>query len=50
MTVLLLASKIWDDEAFETPSFARTFPEYTTILLNEMEKQVLKHLDYKLKL
>jgi hypothetical protein len=33
---LLLASKIWDDESFESPSFSKTFPEYNTILLNEM--------------
>lgn len=50
VAVLLLASKVWDDESFETPSFARTFPEYSTILLNEMEKQILKQLDYRLKL
>jgi hypothetical protein len=36
VTVLLLASKIWDDESFESPSFSKTFPEYSTILLNEM--------------
>ena len=45
-----MASKIWDDESFETPSFAKTFPEYSTILLNEMEKQLLRFLEYKLKI
>lgn len=50
MTVLLLASKIWDDESFETPSFSKTFPQYSTFLLNEMEKQVVKALDYRLKI
>jgi len=46
----LLASKVWDDESFETPSFSHTFPDYTTVLLNELEKQVLVAIDYKLKL
>ena len=41
---------MWDDESFETPSFSKTFPEYSTILLNEMEKQLLKYLEYKLKI
>ena len=50
VTCLLLASKIWDDESFESPSFSRTFPEYTTVLLNEMEKVILGVLDYRLKL
>jgi hypothetical protein len=50
VTVLLLASKIWDDESFETPSFAKTFPQYSTVLLNEMEKQVVKALGYRLKI
>ncbi len=50
VSVLLLASKIWDDESFETPSFSKTFPQYSTVLLNEMEKQVVKALEYRLKI
>ena len=36
VSCLLLSSKIWDDESFETPSFSHTFPDYSTVLLNEL--------------
>jgi hypothetical protein len=48
LIALLLASKVWDDESFETPTFAKAFPSFSTVLLNELEKVFLEGLCYRL--
>lgn len=45
---MILASKIWDDESFESDNFSKAFPQYSTREINEMERIFLQFINYKL--
>ncbi|KRX00357.1 Cyclin-like protein [Pseudocohnilembus persalinus] len=47
-TAMVLASKIWDDESFESDNFAKAFPVYKTKEINEMERIFLQFIKYRL--
>ena len=47
-TALVMASKIWDDESFENENFAKTFDQFSTKQINEMERIFLNFIEYSL--
>ena len=47
-TVLVIASKIWDDDSFENSHFAQVFTHLKIGEINLMERIFLELMDYKI--
>lgn len=48
LIVLLIASKVWDDDSLENIHFPQVMPDITLKEVNNLEKIFLELIDYKL--
>ena len=48
LTVLIIASKVWDDDSLENIHFPQVMPDISLKEVNNLEKIFLELIDYKL--